>query len=230
LKAYQLHLLVVGLVILVATIAMVTYWSGKQTPSSVQPEPSQPVTCTTNAKLCLDGSYVARIPPTCDFVPCPTITQPTPITDISNWKMYTNTEYGFEFKYSNNMKLTVNTPSYISLEFITHEPDSEILVKTYKSNLGLKTINEPTSPYSELEKESLFVGTNQAIKLSYYWIIEGVQRKNKNVEYFMKNQDNFVEIAFISGFALEENKNAYLDELKIFDQILSTFKFIDQAN
>ena len=37
---------------------------------------------------------------------------------------------------------------------------------------------------------------------------------------FMKNQDNFVEIAFISGFALEENKNAYLDELKIFDKVV----------
>ena len=30
-----------------------------------------PVACTMEAKLCPDGSYVGRIPPKCDFAPCP---------------------------------------------------------------------------------------------------------------------------------------------------------------
>jgi len=29
------------------------------------------VACTTDAKLCQDGSYIGRIPPKCDFAPCP---------------------------------------------------------------------------------------------------------------------------------------------------------------
>ena len=33
--------------------------------------PTEPVACTMDAKLCSDGSYVARIPPNCDFAPCP---------------------------------------------------------------------------------------------------------------------------------------------------------------
>ncbi|MGB9743628.1 MAG: Gmad2 immunoglobulin-like domain-containing protein, partial [Minisyncoccales bacterium] len=31
----------------------------------------EPVACTMEAKLCPDGSYVSRIPPKCDFAPCP---------------------------------------------------------------------------------------------------------------------------------------------------------------
>lgn len=30
------------------------------------------VVCTMDAKMCPDGSYVSRIPPTCEFAPCPT--------------------------------------------------------------------------------------------------------------------------------------------------------------
>ena len=29
------------------------------------------VFCTADAKLCPDGSYVGRVPPHCDFAPCP---------------------------------------------------------------------------------------------------------------------------------------------------------------
>jgi len=32
---------------------------------------NEPVFCTQEAKECSDGSYVARIPPKCDFAPCP---------------------------------------------------------------------------------------------------------------------------------------------------------------
>jgi hypothetical protein len=31
----------------------------------------EPVACTMEAKLCSDGSYVGRIPPECEFAPCP---------------------------------------------------------------------------------------------------------------------------------------------------------------
>lgn len=34
------------------------------------------VACTLDAKLCPDGSYVGRVPPTCEFSPCPGQTPP----------------------------------------------------------------------------------------------------------------------------------------------------------
>ncbi len=32
---------------------------------------STPVACTMEAKQCPDGSYVGRVPPSCEFAPCP---------------------------------------------------------------------------------------------------------------------------------------------------------------
>ncbi len=72
--------LVLGLIVLVLIIvgASASYFflnSNKQ------------VTCTTEAKLCPDGSYVARTGPNCEFAKCPTAT-PTPIDETANWKTY----------------------------------------------------------------------------------------------------------------------------------------------
>ena len=32
---------------------------------------SEQVACTMDARACPDGSYVGRVPPSCDFAPCP---------------------------------------------------------------------------------------------------------------------------------------------------------------
>lgn len=32
---------------------------------------SEAVACTLDAKACPDGSYVGRVPPSCNFAPCP---------------------------------------------------------------------------------------------------------------------------------------------------------------
>ncbi len=34
-------------------------------------QPDGPVACTADAKICPDGSAVGRIPPDCEFAPCP---------------------------------------------------------------------------------------------------------------------------------------------------------------
>jgi len=36
----------------------------------------EPVACTMDAKQCPDGSYVGRVPPKCDFAPCPEVENP----------------------------------------------------------------------------------------------------------------------------------------------------------
>lgn len=47
------------------------------TPSEVASPTSEPVGCTLDAKVCPDGSAVGRVPPNCEFAPCPETT-PTP--------------------------------------------------------------------------------------------------------------------------------------------------------
>jgi hypothetical protein len=51
-------------VVIIAIVGVIAIWflirSGEE-----------PVACTMDAKQCPDGSYVGRVPPDCDFAPCP---------------------------------------------------------------------------------------------------------------------------------------------------------------
>lgn len=62
------------------------YGCGNTIPVPAIPSPTTPVACTTEAKLCSNGSYVSRTGPNCEFATCPTISiQPyTPTIDYYN--------------------------------------------------------------------------------------------------------------------------------------------------
>ncbi len=55
--------------ILIILVVLAGVWLGLR--FLIGESPAEPIACTMDAKLCLDGSYVARIPPKCDFAPCP---------------------------------------------------------------------------------------------------------------------------------------------------------------
>ena len=48
-----------------------------------KPGEGRPVICTMDAKLCPDGSYVARTGPRCEFAPCPTSTNSSDMGTVS---------------------------------------------------------------------------------------------------------------------------------------------------
>lgn len=60
---------VVFLIIGLAVIAW-TMWAYLTNPEESLP-PSDLVACTLEAKLCPDGSARGRVPPDCEFAPCP---------------------------------------------------------------------------------------------------------------------------------------------------------------
>lgn len=43
-----------------------------KTPLSTKTPDGSGVACTMDAKMCPDGSFVGRVPPLCQFAPCPT--------------------------------------------------------------------------------------------------------------------------------------------------------------
>ncbi|MDP3953901.1 MAG: GerMN domain-containing protein [bacterium] len=55
--------------ILIVLVILVGAWLGLR--FIIGESPLEPVACTMDAKLCSDGSYVARVSPDCDFAPCP---------------------------------------------------------------------------------------------------------------------------------------------------------------
>jgi hypothetical protein len=49
--------------------------------------------CTMEAKMCPDGSFVGRVPPTCEFAECPAVVVP------NDWQTNTDSETGATFRY-----------------------------------------------------------------------------------------------------------------------------------
>lgn len=67
----------ISTVFVVALIIILTgasYYLFSRKTATEFPPPDGTSFCTQDAKLCPDGSYVGRIPPSCDFSPCPSAT------------------------------------------------------------------------------------------------------------------------------------------------------------
>lgn len=71
------------------------------------------VACTTEAKLCPDGSYVERTGPKCDFAKCP---QTTPTPDpTADWQTFSSVNYEFSFKYPKEYYIISESNNTVSL-------------------------------------------------------------------------------------------------------------------
>ncbi|HEU4677682.1 MAG TPA: Gmad2 immunoglobulin-like domain-containing protein [Candidatus Paceibacterota bacterium] len=81
-------LIVLGAVIVLLALGGIAMWIPKEwgNPAATPPAPATTtnvggtVACTMEAKICPDGSSVGRVPPSCEFAPCPTAA--TSSTDV----------------------------------------------------------------------------------------------------------------------------------------------------
>lgn len=72
------------------------------------------VFCALEVRQCPDGTYVSRMPPTCEYAACPRTEAPPEIgehpdnsivvLDISDWNTYRNPKYKLELKYPPSWK------------------------------------------------------------------------------------------------------------------------------
>ena len=162
--------------------------------------------------------------------PVPTFT-PRPSTavkveDTSNWKVYRNQEYGFEFKYPNDWNLKENK------EYFNGKLTTEVLLSTNFDDLApiiqffitpnVNTTNsENIEPYGEwttiISKESVIIA---GIKTNRY-VTSGPDAPNHTEISLVKNNNLFSIDTNIRDADLLKN---------VFDKILSTFKFIEPVD
>lgn len=86
---------------------------GKKQPTPITPPPvDETVFCTTDAMLCPDGSYVARVAPNCNFAPCPETE--TPVSDNTPTRQtYKSDKYGISFTYPKESKIMGDINSHL---------------------------------------------------------------------------------------------------------------------
>ena len=144
--------------------------------------------------------------------------------DISDWKVYRNEKYGFEVKYPNNYILEKNSEE--SINFWTEDRyklNSEIILSKGASrlshNLGIEVANEKWSKEkidenlknNEVQKEEIYLNNIKIIKF--------LKKSDEGNIYLNCIQKNNIYIVIYKNDSTSE---------KEFNQILSTFKFIEE--
>lgn len=69
-------------VVVVILLAVVLLFTALQDRLPAQEGEEENIFCTLDAKLCPDGSYVGRVPPTCEFASCPGATSTPSLTEM----------------------------------------------------------------------------------------------------------------------------------------------------
>jgi len=160
------------------------------TPTPTPTVTSSPAVCTMDAKLCPDGkTYVSRIPPSCEFAPCPTPAsspKPTPIstpTPPKNLIRFSHDPKVYELTNENQIKWVPSVDVFNQLGF------------DWKN----VTVESPT-------KASLY----QRIKLMraeddtkvYYITEKGFKRHIPNEETFLSYGNKWSDIVIVKPFEL----------------------------
>lgn len=191
----------------------------------------KPVACTMEAKVCPDGSAVGRTGPNCEFAECPVVVDP-----IADWKTYANDEYGFEIKYPSDWIFYAKNDKFLIVNFcgldyatekdciiagLNHTPVVMLRNDIKGGKAGGYCINNPTSIYCK--KEAIVFQTN--IK------IDGRDAEMFEIRYGVDNDKNDLMVFWRNNpldermYGLEVSKN-YPEYSEVFNQMISTFKFI----
>lgn len=206
---------------------------------------NQPKACTMEAKFCPDGSSVGHIGPNCEFAPCSTQAPATTTIpdETANWKTYTNTKYGFEFKYLPSFQNT-NT-SGLGQNFLDQKPVIELengvfnylhnqinayFIVSVKSNAKSECEYVPRGVLNTL-KNKVINGINFTV-FSTGGAATGNTYSN-TILHYLKDSTCYEIVTTIHESSdgntpealpkINEQKAIFNKQL---DQILSTFKFI----
>ncbi len=167
---------------------------------------------------------------------------PTSAGETANWKTYTNNEYPYEIKYPSTLDIIESTGDYYNQSFnvvnLRNYPSEEEF--KYKDAISITILSKTLANVGNLQKwlEDISIGPRvdgttgprvrkfSPIKVSsndalvYFSGEESIYKniaiyKNNNLIIFSLNPTGE------TGSSYDENPNS----VKIFDQILSTFKF-----
>lgn len=204
--------------------------------SLLKPSPSPATQCTLEAKLCPDGSSVGRTGPQCEFASCP-----SPKDETANWKTYTSNKYSFSLKYPPTWQLEEHDEESIGTPAITIGNSCNFESGETCANLFIDFSNDGKKEFEQLKVLRL---SDPAHVNPRQTIIDGVDAfttdyTNKksdgsylgiNANFLFVKNNTFLLIDYGESNRNYNKTNPEWKYKNTFDQILSTFKFLDQES
>lgn len=169
------------------------------------------VRCTEEAKICPDGSSVGRVIPKCEFASCPSGSAET-----ANWKTYTNDTYGYIVKYPSDWEYKFGKGKDAQVVFGL----SPVEIRTDIPNFLISVSETIKQPLFEEDGRNKVMETKQIT-------IGGQSGEQATIA-----DGGSGKVSYIQSAVLYNGKTYYfnlhdLNKKEIYDQILSTFKFLD---
>lgn len=185
---------------------------------------SKQVVCTQEVKICPDGTSVGRTGPNCDFAPCPSSASPpqgkptdeTANPDLigANWKTYTNQKHQISFKYPLEWNPIPNQPALIlgpKEERLSFNEDGSLMNECMEDT-SVSEVNIANTIFTKKTFKGIKFGAACA----------GDALGKKEVWIQPKSKQFGLQFEYLDSNAQEAEK--------IFNQILSTFKFLSNEN
>jgi len=133
-------------------------------------------------------------------------------TDTSDWKTYTNEEYGFEFKYPTDWTEKTTTNDYIILTPKNDKNNFDIIKIQIDKTFDLQAFIKSSETQLKTEKIVMGIDNYEAIEVQNLGLVT-----SKDV-YLEKNQ-------YIYSFVINEESS----QVENFYKILSTFKLTEEG-
>jgi hypothetical protein len=192
------------------------------------------VGCTQEAKICPDGSSVGRTGPNCEFAECPTVKE----EDIASWSIYKNEKYGYEIKYPKKLEVEVlpgeeatpiNDVSAIGIGFPVNASSMEEMARMPRNVIMIMVMdnfkdlsvnqfssNSDIGMVCETKKEKEI--TTLVCKIDESVIIR---------DSVFEKGGLFYEVLFNTMLVGDRKEWDFSENISIYNQILSSFKFLD---
>lgn len=144
------------------------------------------------------------------------------------WKIYRDKNSRFSFRYPSYLDDSdlIDYQYFDIIKFTEPYPDVDLIIKVVSKGLS-KIDTRPADSHSELTEEVVRLGQSDFVKVSYYWIIEGVPHTVKSHDYFVGDKDLTVIFSLAPSLEADRDPAAYKDAVDLTEQILSTFEFLD---
>ena len=242
------------IIIVLATVVLgggyFVYQRYQPTSPSSPYTPPQKTACTLEAKLCPDGTSVGRTGPNCEFSPCPTPEESTSSAETANWKTYTNKEYEYSVQYPSNWKVVEakprigNKPEWAGDILIQEENEVQKVTffeqnyETYPGKFEIRVLSNPSNltleqwsrNYDKIYKLLTLVGeTTLGNQTAKQFSIFSYEVPGNSAIASINNQ-NIYYISFADWDKYNDPNIAVQigteNHPKIYDQILSTFRFL----